>query len=148
MAWTYDPRNVSDSLAKLRLRLGDTNTNDQLLTDEELNVILSDHDVSNDTDSILLVAADAADVIRAKLARNVDRNNLGMSASRSQVQQHYRDLAEDWRAEYQERRGARSIQGEVTVTGLSLDERDGLRAEEDYLQPVFRSDDWDNSSHG
>lgn len=93
MTWTYSSTSIGTDLAKIRLTLGDTNSNDPLLTDEEIAYYQT-----LDTD-LRLVAARCCDAIVGKLARNIDRSNLGMSAQRSQVVQHYLDLADRLRKE-------------------------------------------------
>lgn len=63
MAWTYDGDNLEKHLNWIRLRIGDTDTNDQQLTDGEIESLLSLHD------SRVLAAAAAADMLAAKYSR-------------------------------------------------------------------------------
>lgn len=128
MTWTYSSTSISTDLAKVRLRIGDTNTKDQLLTDEEINYYLGQKA------NVDLAAADCIEFgIIPKLSRDVDRSNLGMSATRSQKVQHYMDLAKRLRA--QSWTGA-----EVTSTAQSLADREANDADSDLLQPMFERD--------
>ena len=138
MTWTYDPTDLSTSRAQVRFRCGDTNTNEQLLTDEEIAYILSVQD------AILLAAAQACDAIWAKLSRETDRSNLGMSSSRSQQVQHYKDLAKQLRDEHKATEGDRAPVVGGTFTGISKNERDSLRQDTDYIRPRAETDLWDN----
>lgn len=129
MAWTY-----TDTLAtnrdKVRFRIGDTNTDKQLLTDNEIAAQLTVF--SND---IPLTVVSCIKGIIAKLARDYDRSNVGMSAQRSQQIQHYRDLL----AEYQGS-GVEGVAGnaEGFVGGLSQDTEEDFDDDEDYKGPHLR----------
>lgn len=125
MTWTYDSTDLSTDLAQVRLRIGDTNTDDQLLTDEEINHYLG---LKADVD---LAAADCIEFgIIPKLSRDVDRSNLGMSATRSQKVQHYMDLVDRLR------RGSWTG-AEITSTGQSKAAQDANEADTDLIQPLF-----------
>ena len=41
MAWTYDPNDLGKHLNWIRLRIGDTDTTDQQISDEEINAHLA-----------------------------------------------------------------------------------------------------------
>ena len=125
MTWSY-----SDSLGtnrdKLRLRIGDTDSNDQLLSNETLDVLLSDK--NND---LALAAVDAVRAIIAKLGREFDRNAVGVGGSRSQKVQHYHDLL------IQLNKEARGSTG-VVVGGLSADRKETIQDDTDFIRPSFR----------
>lgn len=76
---------ITTDLDKIRLELGDTDPARQLLTDDELNYFLSEHD------TVLLAAAAACDSLATRFARDYDVKwqGAGMSArgeySRSQM---------------------------------------------------------------
>jgi hypothetical protein len=131
MTWTYDSTDLSTDLAKVRLHVGDTNTNDQLLTDEEINYALSLET------AILLASARCCDFIVSKLARDIDRSNIGMNAQRSQKIQHYMDLAVRLRQEYST---SSDGLGEVFVGGVSDANNQTLADDSDYRQAVFQRD--------
>lgn len=41
MTWTYTPGTIETALDWVRLRIGDTDTNDQQLSDEEINSLIA-----------------------------------------------------------------------------------------------------------
>lgn len=132
MTWTYDSTDISTDLAKVRLLIGDTNTNEQLLADEEINFY-----IGRKAD-VTLSAADCCDAIVAKLSRDTDRNNLGMGAQRSQKIQHYQDLADRYRNEGRMEAGA-------FAGGTSKSDEDSWEADTDTKQPRFQQDGFDNA---
>lgn len=64
MSWTYDPTKLEIHLNWVRARIGDTDTNDQQLSNEELLSLLALHDNKR------LAAAAAAGLLAAKYARD------------------------------------------------------------------------------
>lgn len=132
MTFTYSSSSIATDLAKVRLTIGDTDSNSPLLTDEEINYFLGEKD------DIVLAACDCVRAIIAKLARDVDRSNLGMSASRSQKQQHYQDLLGRLEAQ------AMSAGGELFVGGTSLAEKESLEEDDDFEGSAFSRDRDDN----
>jgi hypothetical protein len=137
MANTYSSTSITTDVAKVRLLVGDTNSADWLMTDEEVSYFLS-----VDTD-IRLVAARCCDAIRGKLARNVDRSNIQLSAQRSQVMQHYMDLAAILRTEA---RGDQSEGAVAYLAGSSIAERDTQRSDSSIVQAVFQRGMDDNNT--
>lgn len=135
MTWTYDAWSISTDLGKIRLIIGDVNSADEILSDEEIA-----YAQTLDTD-IRLIAARCCDFIIAKKARDVDRNNLGMSANRSQVIQHYIDLRDNLR---EEARNERDDIAEVFVGGVSQASKDSLTSDTDLVQPSAVRGQWDN----
>ena len=88
MAWTYNPALLAtSSLFQVRFLIGDTDSSDPLLTDEEINFLL-----------VKFVSADATAIascenLSAKYARQVD-THLGPSTIRaSQRTKHFAELA-------------------------------------------------------
>jgi hypothetical protein len=136
MTWTF-----SDSIATdkdiVRLKVGDTDTNDQLLSDETIDALLA---IRPD---VVLCAIDACRAILAKLARDIDRSAAGMSGSRSQKTQHYKDILSSL---------VKESGGEtrVKVGGISKSENDTLRDNSDFEEPTFAigMNDRVNSSGG
>lgn len=89
MTWTYtgDP-NVSQR-DSIRFLIGDTDTTDQLVNDEEIAWVLTD------TDSIYQAAHDLCTVIAAKFARLATSKSVGdLSLSYSDRSETYHRLAE------------------------------------------------------
>lgn len=87
MTFTYSIANLTTPLAQVRLRIGDTDSNLQLLQDEEISVALATH-----ANAVLPAAIACVRLILARLARDVDTSHAGVSAQRDQKTQHYRDL--------------------------------------------------------
>jgi len=125
VTWTFDPTSVSSNLAQVRLTIGDTNTSDQLLTDEEINLRLSDYD-----NHIINTSVRCVRDILAKLARNYDRNVASFSGSRSQKFQQYKDLLDDLLAQA-------NTSCEAFFGGLSQSEEDSILSDTDYKAHYF-----------
>lgn len=87
MTWSYDATSTS-VLNKVRRRIGDTNTNDQLLADEEIEDFLDEY-----SDDVYAAGAASCEAICAKLARDTSHSINGASTSRDQKFDHYEALA-------------------------------------------------------
>lgn len=125
--FTYDAGAPTTDLSKVRLYLGDTNVDDPLLYDEEIATWL-------DTGTNLYtVAADCCLAIIAKLARDVDRSGVGVTASRSQQMTHYQDL------EKRLRRKAIGTAG-MYASGLTEAELTDYKDDDDARHPLFDRD--------
>jgi len=85
MAWSYDDT-LSTDRDKVRFLVGDTDTNRQLLSNSEIDFLVTENP------DYRQAAVNSCDAIIAKLSRDVDRNGPGMNATRSQQIQHYKDL--------------------------------------------------------
>lgn len=133
MTWTYDATSITTDLAKVRRNIGDTNTNDQGLTDEEINSFLVDDGLSVDAATLR-----SAQALYAKWVRDVDRSNLGMSANRSQKLQHLRDLIDNYLAPRVRRRAT------PYLGGVSQDTKDTLNEDTDHVTPRFQRGQFDN----
>lgn len=131
MTWTYDATDLSTDLSKIRRNIGDTNTYDQGLSDEEIQSFVDD---GLSIDHATLRAAQA---LYAKWVRDVDRSNIGMSASRSQKLQHLRDLINDY---LKPRVGSRA---QPFVGGVSEAGKEAIESDSDFIQPRHRRGQWD-----
>jgi hypothetical protein len=132
VTWTYNPESLGTDLAKVRNLIGDTNTNDKLLTDEEIAVYQALET------NLFSVAALCCDAIIAKLARDIDRSNLGMSAQRSQKIQHYQDMRDRYLAK------AASGAGGVFFGGADVSENAKIDSDPDATKPEFELGQFDN----
>ena len=126
MAFTYSSTSISTDLAKVRLMLGDTDSDDPLLTDEEINYVLGRYD---DVDR---AAAECCRLVLAspKVARAIDRNGTGFSATRSQRFQHLKDLLDMLTSK------ARIITA-ATFTGASVSAQETRESDSDYVPAAF-----------
>lgn len=86
MTWTYDPGLPTDR-DWVRLKIGDTDTADQILSDEEIDALLED------ASSKEWAARDAVDAILSRFARSVDRSMGDLSVSLSSKFDHFEKLA-------------------------------------------------------
>ena len=131
MSWSY-----SDSLStdrdRLRFRIGDVDTNAQLLSNETLDALLTTRPDPT------LAAIDAIEGILAKFAREIDRGSLGLGGSRSQKTQFYRDLLKELRAE-----AARGDTG-AFFGGGSVSGKETIQEDEDKPLTPFRLNQFDN----
>jgi len=124
MTWTYDP-SISTDRDKVRLLIGDTDTSDQQLSDEEIAYLLTANG------SVGLAGAEACEALAAKYARQVDTKNGVLSVAASQRYKAYVDKA----------RSLRELETrycEVFAGGLSIDAKDSLADDDDLVQPRFR----------
>lgn len=87
---------------KLRLELGDTDTNNELFQDDELDYFLTE-----EADNILAACLRACYAAARKFARAYDFQTDGQAFKRSQMQKAYADLA------------AKLEQQGITVTGTA-----------------------------
>jgi CO dehydrogenase/acetyl-CoA synthase gamma subunit (corrinoid Fe-S protein) len=124
MAWSYNESLVG-TRDKLRLRIGDTDSNDPLLADETLNVLLADKG-----SDLALTSIDAVRAIIAKLGREFDRSAVGVGGSRSQKVQHFHDLLKQLTKESRLSTG-------VVVGGLSASRKEAIEDDSDYPAPSF-----------
>lgn len=134
MTWTYDPTDLSTDLAKVRRNIGDTNSSDQGLTDEEIQSFL------DDGLSLDLASLRSAQALYAKWVRDVDRSNIGMSVSRSQKLQHLKDLIDGYLAPRVRRRA------NPYLGGVSKDKKDDFESDDDFVLPGVRRGQFDNNN--
>jgi hypothetical protein len=125
MTWTYlngDP--ATSDRNKVRFLVGDTDEDDQLLQDEEIDWLLT---TQSDPDQAAVLAAEA---IAAKFAREADTTNEGLSISKSQRSKSYRDLVKVLASRV-------STRAEISVGGLVISEKEALDDDTDAVQPAF-----------
>lgn len=93
---------VTSDRDKVRLQVGDTNEDDPLLYDDEIDALITARTLLDSSGGTLGVnipaaAADAAGAIAAKFARQFDFGEDGQSFRASQRVAHYTQLARDLR---------------------------------------------------
>ena len=89
MSWTYSGDPASTTRDAVRFMVGDTDTTEQLITDEEIAYLVTTHGSTN------RVASEAARAIAAKFARLMSRSVGGLSANFSAKYSQYLALAND-----------------------------------------------------
>lgn len=88
MAWTYNPTQLATSdLFQVRFLIGDTDSADQLLQDEEINFLLAQ------IGSVNGAAVACCDNLSAKFTRSVDHTLGPYSVKASQRATHFAQLA-------------------------------------------------------
>ena len=92
MAWSYsgDPANSTND--SIRFLIGDTDTNDRLITDEEIAYIVTQQGSVNRS------ASECCRAIAAKFARNMNRSIGGLQADFAAKYRQYLELADNLRA--------------------------------------------------
>lgn len=135
MTWTFgsDP---TAQLDRVRILVGDTDEDDQLISDEEIGLYLTGGYWAAASDH--LAAASVANAIAAKLARRADSlSAYGTSVNWSGLVQRYRTLATEL-AE----RGATEAGGSAApyAGGTSVADVLSREADTDRVSPFFRRD--------
>lgn len=142
MAWSYDTSSLGTSTAaerlnSVRLLVGDTDTNDQQLQDEEITFALT-----QSSDNIYNAAVWSANAIASKYSRLVTTELDGaLRADYSDLARNYRQLATQLRED-----GRRFSGGALGVEagGISISDINAARNETDRPQPFARSDRFEN----
>lgn len=133
MTFSFDI-NLTADRDKIRLRVGDTDSRDVLLDDETIDAILTIRNGDVTTASL-----DSVRAILGVLSRDIDRNNLGMSANRSQKMTHYEGVLAELVKEAR-------VMGGIFVGGVSRSEKRKLEADSDFEQPELYLGVHDNPS--
>lgn len=80
---------ITDDTDKVRLMIGDTDSSDWLLSDDEVDFFVSE------CPNLNIAAAAAAEAIAAKFARGYNFTTDGQSFNRSERVEHYLQLAQN-----------------------------------------------------
>lgn len=137
MTWSYDNTDLTTStssgrLNSVRLLVGDTDTNDQQVQDEEITFALD-----QTGDNVYYAASWIARSLASKYARYVDTDLDGqLSESYSQLQTHYKVLSEQ--LEYQGKKTG-AVLG-VAAGGISEAEMETAADDDDRVKPRIRRD--------
>jgi hypothetical protein len=141
MAWSYNAADLSNTtsagrLNTVRLLVGDTDTTDQQVQNEEINFSLAENN-----DNTYLSASWIARVISSKYARLVTTKLDGaLSADYSDLAKHYQSLADQ--LEYQGKTNGASVgvlAGGITKSGI-----EAARANTNRIEGSFRRDRFKN----
>ena len=131
MTWSYDDSLPTDR-DKVRFRIGDTDSEEELLSNETLDALLV---IRND---VVLASIDAVQAILAKFAREIDRQALGLGGPRSQKTTHYENLLKVLRAEAD--KGSTG----VFYGGATIAAKQAALADTTKPRPPFRIDQFNN----
>ena len=133
MTWTYSGNPASSDRDKVRFLVFDTDTNEQLLSDEEIAWLLTEQT------NVYLAAANAAEAIAAKFAKDITRSAVGLSATVGNRAAFYLDLADKLRDQV----GTTNQRGEIFVGGLTISGKAALDSDSDAVQPAFKIGQFD-----
>lgn len=146
MSWTYVGTPSASAREWIRFRLGDTQSDDPQLTDEEIAALLTDAG-----DAKRKAALFGARRLAAKYARLVDNGQGSERNSYSQRQAAYAALIKELEAEIaelgtgaegEEGSGSSTGVGGIRATGLSLARRNVARANPDRIRPSAYRGQW------
>lgn len=141
MAWSYDPTDLDTTTASgrlntVRLLVGDTETVDQQVQNEEITFGLSENG-----DNVYYAGAWVARAIASKYSRKVNTSLDGaLKADYSDLAKQYKALADD--LEYQGKTSGAAIgvlAGGITKSGI-----EAVRANTNRLEGSFRRDRFNN----
>lgn len=135
MSWSYSGNPAASDLDEVRFLIGDTDTTDQLVSNEEIAWA-----IANNAGTIL-AAATLCEALSAKFAREVDKSIGSLSVSAASRSGHFASRAASLRVQ--------SVAlCEVFVGGLSISDKAALDADADAVQPFFRAGQDDNPRAG
>jgi hypothetical protein len=141
MTWTYDPTNLGTStlaerLDTVRFLVGDTDTLDQQVQDEEIAFALEENN-----DNVYYSAAWIARAISSKYSRRVTTQLDGaLSANYSDLAKQYKVLADD--LEYQGKTSGAVIG--ILAGGITKSQIESVRANTNRIEGSFRRDRFRN----
>lgn len=141
MAWSYDASDLDTTTASgrlntVRLLLGDTDTLDQQVQNEEITFALS-----QTNDNVYFAAAWLARTVASQYARKVNVSLDGsLSADYSDLAKQYTSLAET--LEYQGKKTGAIIG--VVAGGLTKSDINAVRTNTDRIEGSFRRDRFRN----
>ena len=141
MAWSYDPTDLDNTTASgrlniVRLLVGDTDTVDQQVQNEEITFGLSENG-----NNIYLSASWIARAISSKYSRQVTTSLDGaLSADYSDLAKQYQTLADQ--LEYQGKTNGASVG--ILAGGITKTQIEGVRANTNRIEGSFRRDRFKN----
>lgn len=137
MTWDYSGNPADSDKDKVRFLVGDTDTNDRLVEDEEINWALSEYP------SVYVAAAEICEAIAAKFARKVDQSVGDLRISFSKQSDQYSKKAA------QLRRKSSILNVKPYAGGISVSDKETVRENSDRVDPSFTRgmDDYDSVSN-
>lgn len=145
MTWTYSGDPSSSARDAIRFLVGDTDTTEQLLSDEEIAWVNTEASGSaTSTDSLYDAAYRCCLTIASKLAREADKQIGDLSVKLSQRAQAYRDQAATI-SELVSREGGVPVPyaGGITISDKEIDEQNS-----DLFRGWFASGQFENFRDG
>jgi hypothetical protein len=145
MAWTYGGDPSANARDAIRFLIGDTDTTDQLLSDEEIAWVNSEASgTSTGTTALYDAAYRCCLTVASKLAREADKQIGDLSVSMSQRAKAYREQAASLKA-LSGREGGVPIPyaGGITISDKEIDEENS-----DLFRSWFSSGQFENVRDG
>jgi len=125
MTWHYSGNPAASDRDAVRYKLGDVNEDEQLVRDEEIAYALSEE---RDVNGAVALCAEG---VAALLEREADVKVGPLSVDLSDKASHFWELAKTYRA--------RSLVYALpSVGGISVEEKDEQRDDDDRVRPFFR----------
>ena len=137
MTWTYSGDPSSTSRDEVRFLVGDTDTSDQQVTDEEIAWALSEN-----SSNAYMAASVIAHAISAKFSRKADKAVGDLRLSYSQLSKQYADLGTRLRSQGA-LRGVQPYSG-----GISKADKQTQNDDDDYDKPFFTRKLMDDPARG
>ena len=131
MSWTYSQSQLDEPRNQVRLKLGDTDSSDQQLQDEEIDQFLAE------TDSVEGATLAAARALAARYSRSVDKWVGDLKILGSQRSRHYLALVKALS-------GKASIHAVPSAGGVFQAEKEDMEQNNALVQPFFRRGQHDN----
>ena len=141
MSWSYNPADLNTTTSAgrintVRLLVGDTDTTDQQVQNEEITFSLAEN-----SDSVYLAASWVAKAISAKYARLVTTKLDGaLSANYSDLAKQYQTLADE--LEYRGKTDGAAIG--ILAGGITKSNVQAVRANTNLIEGSFRRDRFKN----
>ncbi len=128
MTWTYSGDPASTARDAVRFLIGDTDTTDQQISDEEVNWLITENG-----NNVYLAGSASARKVAAEFTRQVRTKTVGaLSISYAARAQEYRDLADDLRQQ-----ASTKIALAVYAGGISRADKELQEADTDWDKPAF-----------
>lgn len=145
MTWTYGGDPAANARDAIRFLVGDTDTTDQLLTDEEIAWVNTEASgTSTGTTALYDAAYRCCLTIASKLAREADKQVGDLSVSMSQRAKAYREQA----VSLKELSGREGGVPTPYAGGISISDKEVDQADSDLFRGRFRSGQFENLRDG
>jgi len=128
MSWTYSGNPGSSSLDEVRFAIGDTDSTDPLLSDEEINFLLARYT------SPPHASFYACKRISALFARLADKQQGDSAIKSSQKSKRYAEMAGELKEDF-------ALSDIIPYSGgISESDMEAVQADSDAVQPAFTRD--------
>lgn len=145
MTWTYSGNPASSARDAIRFLIGDTDTTDQLVSDEEIAWVNTEASgTSTATTALYDAASRCCLTIASKLARQADKSIGDLSVSLSQRSTAYKAMA-------MEMKGLAARSGNVPIPyagGITISDKDIDQENSDIFRTWFVAGQFENVRDG